>query len=144
MNLTVVGKVHPTSFINPKLPSLYTPLPLKSPLKPLKNLISTLIFLPNPLFTKIGTYRHKLRECEERMKLITGLDPSEITTYPVQITLDQNYKVDPFDSYRELSDNGEMGLVRPMAISERDPYTGKKIKPLNTRKHCLCCCCIPC
>lgn len=92
----------------------------------------------------IGTYRHKLIECEERMKLITGLDPSEINTYPVQITLDQNYVSEPYENYRELSDCGEMGLVRPMVVNEKDPYTGKKIKPISTRKHCYCCYCVPC
>jgi len=69
------------------------------------------------------------------MKSVSGLDPSEITTYPVFFDLDQDYsQSSPDQTYQELDNINDMGLARPMVMQERDPYTGEESKTLKRKE----------
>lgn len=77
------------------------------------------------------------------MKLVSGLDTSEFSSYPVFFDFDQDYS-DGVNSenYKEMEEH-EMGLVKPMMIREKDPYTGSEISRKDMKVRVKCCCCIP-
>ena len=87
----------------------------------------------------------KLMLCGEKMKAASGLDPSEIKSYPVVFEFDQDYMNELEHSGRISHDESSIGLVKPMKIGEIDPYTKEKIKPRKEviRSTCWCipCCC---